>query len=354
MAILYSNQKFLQFPEHLAALRAGQVTAPVHIRIKPTNRCNHNCWFCAYRVDNLQLGQDMNEQDEIPEPKMMEIIDDIVAMGVRAVTFSGGGEPTIYKPLPQCIEKLAAGGIRVAALTNGSNLKGRVADAFATHGTWVRVSVDAWADAPFAKSRGIADGSFTRLMANIRDFTARKSKCVLGISLIVTKENHRHITEICAMMKEAGANHVKVAGAVVDNDVAGNNAYHREITQEVRSQIEAALPLTDSSFTVLDHYHDLEERFEKSYRTCPFLTYLTVIGADQKVYTCQDKAYTVPGTLGDISGRGFKDFWFSEENRARIFGFDPSQSCKHHCVTHAKNLAVLEALSIDPEHGLFV
>lgn len=354
MAILYSNQKFLQFPEHLKALREGRVVAPVHIRIKPTNRCNHNCWFCAYRVDNLQLGQDMDEKDEIPEAKMMEIVDDIVAMGVRAVTFSGGGEPTIYKPLPQVIERLAAGGVRVAALTNGSNLKGRVADAFAAHGTWVRVSVDAWADAPFSKSRGVPDGAFSKLMDNIRAFTARKSRCVLGVSYIVTKDNCHHIAELCAMMKDAGANHVKVAGAVVDNDIAGNNAYHREITALVREQIARAKALEDGTFTVLDHYHDLEERFEKAYRTCPFLTYLTVIGADQKVYTCQDKAYTALGTLGDIRHRRFKDFWFSEENRARVFGFDPSLACKHHCVTHAKNLAVLEALAIDPEHGLFV
>ncbi len=82
--------------------------------------------------------------------------------------------------------------------------------------------------------------------------------------------------------------------------------------------------------------------------------YLTVNGADEVVYTCQDKAFTQQGRLGSIKERSFRDFWFSEENRARVYALDPSQSCNHHCVTHGKNLAIHDVLSIDPEHGAFV
>ena len=48
-------------------------------------------------------------------------------MGFKAVTFSGGVEPLLYKHLPKVIDVLAAGGVRIAALTNGSNPKGCVA-----------------------------------------------------------------------------------------------------------------------------------------------------------------------------------------------------------------------------------
>ena len=93
MAKLYSNLKFLRYSEHMEALKANKVVAPVHIRIKPINHCNHSCWYCAYRADNLQLGEDMNLRDRIPEDKMSEIVADVISMGVKAVTFSGGGEP---------------------------------------------------------------------------------------------------------------------------------------------------------------------------------------------------------------------------------------------------------------------
>jgi len=82
--------------------------------------------------------------------------------------------------------------------------------------------------------------------------------------------------------------------------------------------------------------------------------FLTVIGADCKVYTCQDKAFTEAGTLGSIKERSFREFWFSEENRQRLFSLNPSVECSHHCVTHSKNEAIIDLLSIDPDHGVFV
>ncbi|MBF0623981.1 MAG: radical SAM protein [Magnetococcales bacterium] len=354
MAQLYSALKFLRFSDHLEALRAGRVVAPVHIRIKPINLCNHDCWYCAYRVDHLQLGEEMAERDSIPRDKMLEIVEDCLAMGVRAITFSGGGEPLLYKPLPEVVERLANGGIRVATLTNGSNLKGRMAEAFARHGTWVRISIDAWDDASYAKARGVKPGEFTRVTDNIRAFTASGTRCVLGISFIITHDNHRHVLDACRLFKSLGVNHVKLSGAVVSNHGAENNAYHREIMAAVTDQIHTAQSLIGESFTVIDHYHALEERFTKHYTTCPFLQFLTVIGADGAVYTCQDKAYTASGLLGSIRERRFREFWFSEDNRTRLFTFDPSRHCSHHCVTHTKNLAILEVLGIDPEHGLFV
>jgi len=65
---------------------------------------------------------------------------------------------------------------------------------------------------------------------------------------------------------------------------------------------------------MVNHSHELEGRFEKKYTTCPFLQYLTDIGADCGVYTCQDKAFTKSGMLGSIKEKSFKEFLFSEEN----------------------------------------
>lgn len=354
MTKLYSTMKFHRFQEQLEATRDGRVIAPVHIRLKPINRCNHDCWYCAYRWSELKLGEDMVEADAIPEAKMMEIVDDIVEMKVRAVTFSGGGEPLLYKPLPEAIDRLAAGGVRVASLTNGSNLKGRMAEAFARHGTWVRISVDGWDDDSYVKERNAKPGEFNRLLDNIRAFCASGTKCVLGISLIVGEGNHKHVAEACRLFKDCGVNHVKISGVVTSNQSGGCNAYHTPLKAEVARQIELASDLVDDRFHILNHYHDVPERFDKSYDRCPFLMFQTVIGADCQVYACHDKAYTVPGTLGSIKDRRFKDFWYSEDNRRAMHAIDPSVHCTHHCVANAQNLAILDYLSIDPEHGLFV
>lgn len=354
MGTVYSDLKFLQFQDHLDAVRERRVVAPAHIRLKPTNRCNHNCWYCCYRTDKLILGEDMVEADVIPEAKMVEIVDDLVDMGVKAVTFSGGGEPLVYKPLARMIERLAKGGVRVATLTNGVNLKNRVADALAEHATWVRVSIDGWDNASYTRLRDAADGEFDRVVANMRAFAARDGTCVLGVSFIVMRENVGRLYDFCSLMKDVGVHHVKLSGVVVANDVRANNFYHDEIAHTARGQIEKALALNDDRFAVIDHYHRLDTRFAKTYTRCPFLLFLTVIGADCRVYSCQDKAYTNSGLLGSIRERSFKEFWFSEENRERILTLDPSVQCRHHCVAHHKNLGIFDYLSLEPDHSMFV
>ncbi|MBO6520563.1 MAG: radical SAM protein [Rhodospirillales bacterium] len=351
---VYSPSKFVHFPDHIAALRAGRVIAPVHVRIKPINRCNHACWYCAYRADHLALGEDMDLGDRIPDDKMKEIVADLVGMGVKAVTFSGGGEPLLYKSLPERIRDLAEGGVRVASLTNGSNLKGRMADAFAEYGTWIRVSLDAWDDRSYAKSRSIKEGAYTGLMQNLRDFAKRGSPCVLGVSFIIDETNCGHIADVCRQLRDVGVGHVKLSAAVVSNDVAENNVYHRKLAGVVAAEIEQARRLESETFRIVDHYHEMEDRFEKSYGSCPYLQFLTVIGADCAVYTCQDKAYTESGKLGSIAKQSFRELWESDALRERVHALDPSKRCRHHCVSHAKNQALHELLSLDPDHVPFV
>ncbi|MEJ1384314.1 MAG: radical SAM protein [Candidatus Sedimenticola sp. (ex Thyasira tokunagai)] len=355
MSKLYSHLKFLAFPEQLQALSNQQVVAPVHIRIKPTNNCNHDCWYCAYHVDDLALGKEMDQHDSIPAEKMFEIVDDLVVMGVKAVTFSGGGEPLIYKPLPQVIERLAAGGVKIACLTNGSNLKGEVADAFATHGTWIRISLDGYDEASYSKARGVPEGSFAKLMANMSSFSSRHSGCVLGAAYIIDQQNHQGIYDVCSRLKDAGANHVKLSGVIVGNSVEENNVYHETIKEATWRQIEQARRLEDESFTLIDAYHDMDDRgWSKPYTNCPHLLFRPVIGADCGVYTCHDKAYTKEGMLGSIKETSFREFWMSEENRKQLYDFDPSISCHHHCVAHSSNLVLQEYLELNSEHMFFV
>lgn len=351
---VYSALKTFRYTERLRDISEGRVPAPIHIRIKPTNQCNHSCWYCAYRVDHLALGADMVESDAIPEAKMNEIVDDLIAMDVKAVTFSGGGEPLLYKPLPDTIERLSRAGIKIGCLSNGANLQGRFADALAQYGTWVRISIDAWDDESYTRSRGAKDGAFSKLLNNLKAFHKRDTLCTVGVSLIVGEDNHEHIFEVCEKLKATGVQHVKLSAAVISNDVRTNNAYHQPLLDGVGRQIERTQTLQDENFQVVNHFHTLSERFEKPYPTCPSLNVMTVIGADQKVYTCQDKAYTATGMLGSIAEQSFKTLWFSGENRHRLQNLNPQTTCRHHCVSHAKNMVLWDYLNLDDEHIAFI
>jgi MoaA/NifB/PqqE/SkfB family radical SAM enzyme len=350
----YSSLKAFRHPERLRTLVEGRVAAPVHVRIKPVNACNHHCWYCAYRAEDLSLGEGMKLSDRLPADKLDEIADDLVEMGVKAATFSGGGEPLLHPALPRVVERLAKGGVRTAALTNGAFLTGAAADALARHGSWVRVSIDAWDGPSYARSRGVDESEYAKVMGNLAAFAQRGSRCALGASFIIGESNHSRIADFCRQARDAGITSVKLSACVVGNSARENNAYHARFAAPARKGIDEARALETRGFAIIDHYHEMEERFVKPYRRCPSMRLLTVIGADASVYACQDKAYTRSGLLGSIAARSFKEFWFSPENAARLEDLDPSRDCGHHCVAHAKNRLIEEYLGLDAEHADFV
>ena len=356
MANKYSNLKIFHYQEKLDSLSRDveEIKAPIHIRIKPTNVCNHNCWYCAYKVDYLQLGQDMVERDYIPQEKMMEILEDCYEMGVKAITFSGGGEPFTYKYFNETIKKLIEYGISFASLTNGSRLQGEIAELFAHHATWLRISMDGWDDESYAKARDVKVGEFSKIIQNMKNFSELGGSCALGVSFIVDKKNYTHTYEFVKRIKESGASSIKISPAVVSNHAKENDAYHKPLFDVMQEQIKRAKEdFEDSDFEIYDSYHLFDEEIDKEYEWCPFMQILPVIGADLNIYPCQDKAYNLDnGLVGTIKDKSFKDFWF--DNKSKFFKINPSCDCQNRCVADEKNKMILDYLHVDKQHLGFV
>ncbi len=356
MGLRYTPLKIFHFPEKLNSLprETPEIRPPIHIRIKPTNACSHRCRYCAYRAPDLQLGADMDERQSIPRAKMIEIVEDVVAMGVSAITFSGGGDPFCYAHLLEAAQRLAESPVRFAALTNGARLDGDVAAVFARNATWLRVSIDGWDAESYARYRGVDLDEFPRVLRNIERFRAQGGPCHIGLNIVIDQSNAEHVLDLIRLAKSIGAHSAKLSPCIVSNCGPDNNTYHEPIFDAVTAQIETARgTLQDASFEIFNSYHRQEISFEKPYAWCPYLQILPVIGADLHVYACQDKAYNrASGCLGSIETMRFREFWM--QDKARFFTVVPKRDCNHHCVADAKNRLVLEYLAADPEHLGFV
>ncbi|UCD55353.1 MAG: radical SAM protein [Candidatus Omnitrophota bacterium] len=358
MELLYTKMKIFHFKDKLDSLPITRDTIlpPIHIRIKPTNVCNHNCSYCAYRVGHLQLGKDMVTKDFIPREKMMEIIEDLKDMGVKSVSFSGGGEPFCYPYLLEAVKRLSETSVKFASLTNGSRLDGELAEVFAHKATWLRISIDGWDDESYSAYRGVPKGEFTKVIRNIENFKKYKGKCYLGGYIIADKKNASHLYELILQLKNSGLDSVKISPCIVSNSWAENDVYHKPIFKQVKDEIvKASDELSEENFEIYDAYDDQLESFEKGFNRhwCPYLQILPVIGADLNIYPCQDKAYNLDeGLLGSIKNTRFKDFWFSEKEK--FFKINPSVHCNHHCVANTKNKLILDYLNADKEHLSFV
>ena len=352
----YSKTKIFNYIDKINSLpySCDKILPPIHIRIKPTNVCNHSCFYCAFRVKHMQLGKDMAVRDFIPKEKISEIIGDLVEMGVKAVTFSGGGEPFCYPYFLDAITKLAKTRIKFACLTNGSLLSGETAEIFAHCGAWLRISMDGWDDESYSSYRGVPRGEFAKTMKNIENFKKLGGKCCLGVSLVVDKNNASNVHEMIGKLKDSGVDSVKVSACIISNSEKENNEYHDAIYSAVKEQIaESFVGQKDDSFELNDSYHKWDIKFKKDYRWCPYLQILPVIGADLNVYSCQDKAYNLKeGLIGSIKKKRFKEFWFGD--KSKFFKIDPASMCRHHCVANSKNEMILEYLNVAANHLGFV
>ncbi len=349
----YSQLKIFYHQEALANLLEGKRCSPVYIRIKPTNRCNHNCGYCHYRNAYLDLDE-YDATDEISREKMLEIIRDMSDMGVKAVTFSGGGEPLLYPYIEEAMDCILKAGIDLSIITNGSLLAGGKARLLAD-AKWVRISVESVNDNAYCSIRGIKNGSFNQLCENIRNFANIKSDaCELGINVVVGKDNYKELREMASLMKELGVNHVKFAPLITNN----TSEYHRDIKDEIIGVLEdLQKELETDKFRIIDLYTgDFANSvlLERQYSKCPIKELVCVIGANAKVYYCHDKAYLSNGAVCDLSEQSLKEAWYSDAVTKLFKDFDARKCCKQHCVYDSRNELLNAFLETDRNHVNFI
>ena len=96
-------------------------------------------------------------------------MDDLEEMGVKAVTYSGGGEPLVYPYIEEAMRRTLDKGIHLSAITNGQRLSGGRAELLG-EAEWVRISVDYYDPKGFSRYRGRSERMFREVIDNTRDF----------------------------------------------------------------------------------------------------------------------------------------------------------------------------------------
>lgn len=348
----YSNLKIFGHLEEVQKVKNGERVAPIYIRIKPTNLCNQNCYYCHYKNPYLTLDQ-YAPADEIKREKMLEIVQDMKDIGVKAVTFSGGGEPLLYPYIEETMEAVLDAGIDLSIITNGTLLTGRKAELL-SQAKWVRISLESGCAETYSKIRGVAGEAFADLCENIRGFAQNKSKdCELGINFVIGPGNYTEVYQAGKLMQSLGVNHIKYTALMSGNA----EKMHEPFKNRVIEQIHQLMDENKTEFKIINLYEsdfDTNAVFGRNYNFCGIKDYVTVIAANSKIYYCHDKAYLSQGEIGDILDRSFKEVWFSEETTRKFAQFNPQEVCRHHCVYDDRNELLNTFYSLDKNHINFI
>lgn len=347
----YSGLKIFRHTNCINGLVKGERVAPIYIRVKPTNVCNQKCYYCAYADNQLYDGRKVGKKESIPWEVFRDTIQEMADMGVKAVTFSGGGEPLCYSYINQALEMVRAYGIEYSMITNGQALHGEVVE-YLEGAKWVRVSLDAYDAQTYQAIRGVS--THDEVVRNIKNFARRKGRCVLGINCVVTKQNAGQIYDICNLAKELGVDNIKLSPL----QIKGARDYHASIQDSVLEQIcHAKDCLETEDFVIVDKYTEssiADGNFQKSYHRCVIQEMFAVIAADSKIYRCHQRAYTKPGEIGDLLKQSLKEIWYSQEAIKKVREFDPFRECPFPCAFDERNIMLNEFLELDDEHINFI
>jgi MoaA/NifB/PqqE/SkfB family radical SAM enzyme len=172
---------------------------PVHIQFIPTNKCNGNCTWCSCKGVDRGL--------EMPWKECKQCMFHFALKGTKAMTITGGGEPTIHPEIQKILIQANDYGIKTSIVTNGLKW-GREKDIDLTVPDtmleWLRISV---VDTVGSYDTGI-----------IHRICQRLPNVDIGVSFTVTKDVNLDIaTQVCHAVKEnSNITHVRFVQDLMD------------------------------------------------------------------------------------------------------------------------------------------
>jgi MoaA/NifB/PqqE/SkfB family radical SAM enzyme len=343
----YSSLKPAWHLDRIADLRNGKDIVPTHLQLVISDLCNQDCHFCAYRMEGGFATEQFpdekgnkNPKRFIPTEKVKEILEDASEVGVRAIQFTGGGEPTVHPDWLELIGYAQTLGFQTGLVTNGIRLK---AHPVLEKLTWMRISLDAGRQVTYEAVRN--HKGWNKALQALELAGSLKGPLV-GAGFVVTLDNYHEIAECAHLVKKFKMSYLRISAMFSDKGAS----YYNGLENWIEGERAGAKALEDETFHVVDFFENRLQDLEMAapnYDFCGMQQFVLYIGGDQKVYTCCTNAYTKHGEIGDLTEQSFAR-WLMDSKR---FNFN-ARSC-HHCQFNDKNQVINYLLS-DPAHVDFV
>lgn len=94
----------------------GELVYPINIEISPSGVCDASCKNCFYRQDSGELkGLD---KGFFKESRMEGLVNEFMGVGVKSISWTGGGEPTLHPSFSKFIEWANWAKIKQGLFTN--------------------------------------------------------------------------------------------------------------------------------------------------------------------------------------------------------------------------------------------
>ena len=329
----------------------GKLSAPIYVEISPTGICNHKCLFCHYNY--------LGHEGKFKKGKIIELVKELAAAGVKALVFAGNGEPTLHVDTSEAIVLAKSLGLDVAMSTNGALLKEEHFDIVAECLTWIRFSFNAGSKENYAFVHQTKTDDWDKVITNIKKLkeakTRLKSDITIGSQFVLIPENKEYALEHGQRLKELGVDYFSVKHFY---DHSHNEFEVKEtISQEFIDDLDAkAQKLNSDDFTFLVR-STKNLTSQRRYTKCYGLEFLLFIDENGDVYSCFSHQYDKKTIMGNIFESSFKEIWESaqkQESLNHINDCIEKNNCQPNCRHHQINNYLWELKNPSIEHVNFI
>lgn len=334
-------------------------TSPVLIEVDPSNACNHACSFClsSYIHFEKYKGTETFSRAIMGREMLMNLCKDFVDMGVKAVNWTGGGEPTLNKHLKEAIEYCGQNGIKMGMFTNGTLFdKMDLFEALVKNMTWVRISVDAGTKETYnnvrrAKGKQDWDKMVSNLSKLIETNKKYGSPIDIGVGFVISPDTYHEIVDYAKFFSKFDLAYCQFKPEIIIREDGGVQRDKEFWTDTVNPLLEQAKEILGDKYQLNGYkFEDLSndrEKFGRNYKRCLGSQISPCVGADGHVYVCTNhrgwKQYSY-GCLYD--GKSFKQIWGDIQKRNEVMNqiekVECFENCTKLCKPHESNKAMWE------------
>jgi len=263
-------------------------TSPVLVEIAPTAYCNASCPWCFFK--NRQTGK------QIDTDIMMNTIEDIAKLGVKAINWTGGGEPTLHPNFNLFISYASHYGLKQGLFTNGYETIPKEYEF-----EWIRIS--------------LTDEGFDKIKKPIVPFGI----CVNDIEDYSAED----LRNLCLQSKDFGASYFQVRPALVGSYKIQPRLEAPKYLKEYNTK-DFKVYITDYKY--IDAVKSKEYDYCYGYHFCPSIDWNGNVGV---CLYMTDKSKFVFGNLNKLN---FSEIWKTIPEQIKVV--DCCQNC---CKNHEIN-----------------
>lgn len=332
--------------------------APILVEFDPSNTCNHGCYFCISSYIHLPESKDLATYNKTVMPRdiLMTACKDFIDMGVRAINWTGGGEPTINKHLKEAIEYIGTNSdIKMGIFTNGTLIdKWDMFDTMVDNMSWVRFSVDAGTPETYnGIRRAKGNHGWDKMSSNLLKLTevnnAKGKKIQIGTGFVITPDTYKEITDFAKYFSQFDIDYCQYKPEVVNRE--REEGVQRDLDfweAEVEPRLDKAKEILGNKFQIngykLKDLTNDRSLFGRNYKKCLGSQIQPCVGADGEVYVCTNHRGYKQYSYGSLHEKSFKEVWSDIQTRQKVMNqienVECFKNCTQLCKPHESNKAV--------------